>query len=57
MAFFCRKPMTHIYSVGVEAGTETSNNSTIAPAGENSLGFGMHPSSTYAFRIDVRQTQ
>lgn len=56
-AIFCRKPMTHIYSVGVEAGTETSNNSTIAPAGENSLGFRMHPRFTCAFRIDVRQTQ
>lgn len=49
--------MTHIYSVGVEAGTETRNNSTIAPAGENSLCFRMHPRSTHAFRIDVRRTQ
>lgn len=44
-----KKPMTHIYSVGVEAGTETSNNSTVVPAGENSalalgciLGLHMH---------------
>lgn len=56
-AIFYRKPMAHIYSVGVEAGTETSNNSTIALAGENSLGFRMHPRFTRAFRIDVRRTQ